>query len=305
MKRLLVLALCVSAVLLPAATSAPARPLVTRVLFLYGSVPPGTGAEEMIRLDNTGRNGYSQLADLLLDRPGYSLFERVDTDPAVSPLLDGTLNRYEMLVLGSNNRRFSVEEAAVVDRFVSRGGALLALSDSRFGLSPDRSTNALGAGELSTNDLLAQFGMSIEHDNYQVVVADKSRFALPEHPILSGVTAFKGEGVSLVHRLGPPAQIVVRGDGLLLTDGQTVTGPDYAITAVAEVGRGRVAAVFDRNTFFNVGVGSDGTDLGELDNRRYALNLFRWLAAPHPPTDAALYWAASTTQIDNSGARRR
>jgi hypothetical protein len=89
--------------------------------------------------------------------------------------------------------------------------------------------------------------------------------------------------VSLIHVTGGPAQIVVRGDGLLLTDGHTITGPDYAITAVAQVGRGRVAATFDRNTFFNAGVGSDGTDLSELDNTAYALNLFDWLARPRLP----------------------
>ena len=84
---------------------------------------------------------------------------------------------------------------------------------------------------------------------------------------------------------GGPATILVRGDGLLLTDGITVTGPDYAITAVAQVGQGRVAATFDRNTFFNAGVGSDGTDLSELDNRAYAYNLFNWLARPRAPSN--------------------
>jgi hypothetical protein len=44
------------------------------------------------------------------------------------------------------------------------------------------------------------------------------------------------------------------------------------------VGRGRVVATFDRNTWFNAGVGSDGTDISELDNRRYAYTVFDWLA---------------------------
>jgi hypothetical protein len=74
----------------------------------------------------------------------------------------------------------------------------------------------------------------------------------------------------------------VRGNGLLLTDGHTITGNNYAITAIANVGRGKVAATFDRNTFFNAGVGSDGTDLSEHDNRAYAYNLFNWLARLKP-----------------------
>jgi len=267
-------------------TAPPERPTLTRVLFLYGSVPPGTDEADMIRIGNTGRNGYSQLASLLQDAQGHNLYELADTDPAVNPITQATLSWYDLVVFGSNNRRYSSGEAAALAAYVSGGGAVLALSDSRFGLSPDRSTNAPGAGELSDNDLMQQFGMQIEHDNYQFVTAGAKRFVQPSHPIVSGLVSFKGEGVSLIRTLGPPAQIVVRGDGLILTDGHTVTGPEYAITAVATVGLGRVAATFDRNTFFNAGVGSDGTDLSELDNRRYALNLFNWLARPQAPPGA-------------------
>lgn len=119
--------------------------------------------------------------------------------------------------------------------------------------------------------------MQIQHDNYVVVTAGASRFITPTHPMLSGVGSFRGEGVSLIKRLGPPAQILVRGDGLPLTNGQ-ITDNTYAIAMFAQVGRGRVAAVFDRNTWFNAGVGSDGTDISELDNRRYAYAVFDWLA---------------------------
>jgi len=276
MKRVLSLLLAL-AVLTTPLYAAPARPTLTRVLFLYGSVPPGTDPSEMIHIDNAGHNGYAQLAEALEWEQGHNLTELADTDPAVNPLTAASLHGYDLLVLGSNNRRFSQAEASAVGDFVRRGAAVLALSDSRFGLSPDREHNVLGAGELSDNDILAQFGMYIEHDNYQVVVADSSRFLDPSHPILAGINSFKGEGVSLIRIDGPPATILVRGDGLLLTDGHTITGKNYAITAAAQVGAGRVAVTFDRNTFFNAGVGSDGTDLRELDNRAYALNLFDWL----------------------------
>jgi hypothetical protein len=265
----------------------PARPTLTRVLFLYGSVPPGTDPNDMVRLGNEGRNGYAQLADMLLSEQGHNLTELADTDPAMNPLTQAALATYDLLVLGSNNRRFSAKEAAAVASYVRGGGALLAFSDSRFGLSPDRGSNALGAGELSDNDLLGQFGVSIQHDNYQVVVADSSRFANPGHPVLAGLRSFKGEGVSLIRVTGPPAQVLVRGDGLPLTDGHTITGRDYAITAIAQVGAGRIAVTFDRNTFFNAAVGSDGTDLDELDNRAYARNLFNWLARPRAPGPAS------------------
>lgn len=49
-----------------------------------------------------------------------------------------------------------------------------------------------------------------------------------------------------------------------------------ASLAVVEVGHGRVACRFDRNTFFNVNGG--GSSLPPADNQRYARNLFAYLA---------------------------
>lgn len=278
---LLVFALVALLQAAPAPTQA--RPTLTRVLFIYGSVPPGTDLGDMIRLNNTGRNGYSQLADYLHTSQGHNLEEVSDLDPSVNPLRETHLKLYDLVVLGSNNRQYAAREAGEVLNYVRGGGALLALSDSRFGLSPDRANDVPGAGERSDNDIIAQFGMEIHHDNYTVVVAGGKRFANPNHPILAGVGSFKGEGVSLIRVTNKTAQILVRGNGLPLTNGQ-ITGSDYAITAIAQEGRGRVAATFDRNTFFNAGVGSDGTDLSEHDNRLYAHNLFNWLARPNAPT---------------------
>lgn len=278
-KRLQVF-LAIAMLFLLTAPAAPARPTITRILFLYGSVPPGTDPNDMIRIGNAGRNGYAQLVEMLASEQGHNITEAQDTDPFVNPLTLVGLKPYDLIVLGSNNRRFSAGEAGVIASYVSGGGSVLALSDSRFGLSPNRSANELGAGELSDNDLVGQFGMSIQHDNYNVVIAGQDRFVNSAHPILSGLGSFKGEGVSLIRIDGPPAQILVRGDGLLLTDGHTITGKNYAIAAIAQVGQGKVAVTFDRNTFFNAGVGSDGTDIGEHDNRAYARNLFNWLTRP-------------------------
>src|SRR5690242_7927358 len=87
-----------------------ARPTLTRVLFLYGSVPPGTDPGEMIRLGNAGHNGYAPLAALLYTEQGANLTELADTDPAVDPLTAQVLAPYNLIVLGSNNRRFSAKE---------------------------------------------------------------------------------------------------------------------------------------------------------------------------------------------------
>jgi hypothetical protein len=246
-----------------------------RVLFLYGSVPPGTDSIEMVRLDNTEANGYSQLADLL-KKYGFAPEERQDTSPTVNPLTEELLSQFTVVVFGSNNRRFRAEEQAAVVRYVAQGGAIFLFSDSQFGPSPDPDRRALGAGELSDNDILQHFAMALEHDNFVVVDAESERFVDPKHPILDGVQSFRGEGVSLIRVDSEPGQILVRGDGLRLVDG-SITDDRYAITAIAESGDGRVAVTFDRNTFFNADVDSDGTDLSELDNMQYAINLFNWL----------------------------
>jgi hypothetical protein len=256
---------------------ATARPTITRVLFISGNVPPGTHESEMISIFNTGRNGYSQLAEYLNMEQGHIFEQLHDLAPPVNPLRVDHLKLYDLVVFGSNNRQFAAQEAGHLNAYVEWGGTVLAFSDSRFGLSPNREQNLPGAGDHSDNTILEQYGMQIQHDNYVVVTADATRFVTPTHPLLSHITSFKGEGVSLIKRLGPPAQILVRGDGLPLTNGQ-ITDNTYAITMVAQVGRGRVIATFDRNTWFNAGVGSDGTDISELDNRRYAYNVFDWLA---------------------------
>lgn len=260
-----------------ATQEATARPTITRVLFITGNVPPATHESELVSIYNTGRNGYSQLAEYLGFEQGHIVEQLNDLDPPVNPLRVDHLKQYDLVVFGSNNREFAAQEAGHLNAYVQWGGTVLAFSDSRFGLSPNRQNNEPGAGDRSDNSILAQYGMRIEHDNYAVVTADATRFVTPTHPLLSGVTSFKGEGVSLIKRLGPPAQILVRGDGLPLTNGQ-LTDNTYAITMFAQVGRGRVVATFDRNTWFNAGVGSDGTDISELDNRHYAYTVFDWLA---------------------------
>jgi hypothetical protein len=66
-----------------------------------------------------------------------------------------------------------------------------------------------------------------------------------------------------------------------------------AALALVNVGRGRLGAFFDRNTFFNAnGV---GTDITEADNRRFARNLFTWLTDATPPAVTSARFVESAT----------
>jgi hypothetical protein len=59
-----------------------------------------------------------------------------------------------------------------------------------------------------------------------------------------------------------------------------VTASDASLVTI-NVGRGRVAGFFDRNTFFNDG--GVGSQLSKNDNRQFALNLFDWASDATPP----------------------
>lgn len=237
------------------------------ILYLYGSVPPANAGHQLL-LSDTGGLGFSQFRDAILDL-GYSPVEVLDDNIT----LDGAvLDDYRVLVLSSNNRGFGpAEQQAVVD-FVTAGGGLFVYSDSQFGFDEGRD---------SDNDILQHFNMMVMHDNFAGVFTI-SQYT-QAHELTDGIT-FKGEGVSLVRVLGPPAVILAdcQGGNCVLhpTDGP-IQANDAAL-AVAEVGQGRVVVTFDRNTFFNPP--GAGTNIAEVDNRAFAQRVITWLAGPpiHP-----------------------
>jgi hypothetical protein len=64
-------------------------------------------------------------------------------------------------------------------------------------------------------------------------------------------------------------------DGVPAGKVRNVGDRDMALLVI-EHGQGRVACHFDRNTFFNRN--GAGTNIHRFDNKRYAINLFNWLA---------------------------
>jgi hypothetical protein len=127
---------------------------------------------------------------------------------------------------------------------------------------------------------------------------DGGEFTAPDHPVLARVGAFDGEGVSpitlpLARPAGVQIGLVVRArSNVRLNNGDANTANRFqgtlrpairrdAALVLAHAGRGRVAAYFDRNTFFNTN--GNGTDITKLDNRQLARNLFGWVADRRPP----------------------
>jgi hypothetical protein len=283
-----------------------------RVLFLRGADRSGGFVEA---IDDAGRT--AQLADIddfsnatpnrgwgelraTLESEGFvveQIKEVAETASGPSqgqpaPLAALPLGDYAAIVFGSNNARYPAVAVEAIERFVNSGGGALFISDANFGSdwadAPD-----------SDQDFLASFGLRMNQDfgTYSRTRAG-GHYPLPAHPILAGVDAFDGEGVSPISRLGfgigPPPQILATAQGQTRDNlppfGAANLGPLRDVNAldaalvVYSVGLGRVAGHFDRNTFFNAG--GAGTDITRLDNRRYAINLFNWVA--QRPADPAL-----------------
>ena len=257
-----------------------------RILYLYGdvaadgTVPSGDQAPfHQMRLNDTGNRGMSQFKESITQL-GFEITESYDAE---TPLTDEALAPLRVLILGSNQRRFSEEEAEAVRRFVENGGGLVAWSDSAFGGHWRQVGVDNEAGRLSNNDLTVGLGMYFMTDNgagnYLIKRQEFDHFLNAYNR--NGGVEFRGEGVSPV-RVRPPARLLAKlQDGglggrlrLNAVDGELDLERDAAL-AIAEVRKGRVIGIFDRNLFWNAG---EGTRLSHADNREFTQRVMIWAA---------------------------
>jgi hypothetical protein len=228
-----------------------------------------------------GNRGYGQLA-ALLRADGFVVDQAIE-GPAAAPgpvdLEAVGLARYAVVFFASNNAPYDASAAALVTGFVDAGGGVLFVSDANWGAFWDRAPS-------SDQTLLAPFGLVMNQDGGGTTTLSGPDFVDATHPILRGVDAIQGEGVSpcsLSHdpaALATPVRLVIARE--LVRRNTAPMGPvteptaDDASLAVAEYGGGRVACHFDRNTFFNDH--GEGSSLASASNATYAHQLFAWLA---------------------------
>ena len=263
-----------------------------RILFVRGG--PGTGGfleggddDQLADITDYstrgGNHGWGELADWLRDND-FEL-EQTAEGPANdnTPVLfaDMDLTATDVIVLGSNNADYESKHVDAIEAWVKAGGGLLVISDANFGRD-------WGDAPDSDQQFLDRFGWVMNQDQGTYALQRSANdFLEPRHPILDSVESFDGEGVSPIMVTSDPVPgvlttIVSRAKGNTRINNRYSQGSSRAVNAsegalvVAEVGEGRVVGHFDRNTFFNRN--GAGTDLHRLDNRTYALNLFRWLA---------------------------
>ena len=258
-----------------------------RILFIRGGSGTGGfvegGADEHLSdihdLSTAEYNhGYGQLAALLTDE-GFRV-EQVEEGPASdnTPVDLRELSRYAVVVFGSNNATYTSDDAARFAAYIAGGGGAMFSSDGNWGSFWDKAPS-------SDQTFLTQFGLLMNQDGGGRITLAGEDFVEPMHPILDGVDAFDGEGVSPCTLSHDPAAFTTP---VRLVAAKTVVhrntapnGPvdaataDDASLAIAEYGRGRIACHYDRNTFFNEN--GAATSLHQVSNRTYARNLFAWL----------------------------
>jgi hypothetical protein len=260
----------------------------TRMLYIRGGSRTGGFVEDYNddQLADIGdesqrvyNHGYGELAQLLYD-DGFSIEGRDEGPADHNTKVDlSDLGDFDVVFFASNNATYSAEDAERLRRFVRGGGGALFASDANWGLYWDKAPS-------SDQTFLTQFGLIINQDGGGLTVLSGADFVEPAHPILNGVTAFDGEGVSpctLTHdptALGKATRLVaatavVRRPTAPMGPVDQPTDDDGSLVVV-EYGAGRVACHFDRNTFFNVN--GAGTSLASQSNTVYAHRLFAWLA---------------------------
>lgn len=249
--------------------------------------------EQLADIFNTstagGNHGWAELRTAL-EAAGFvveQITEVAENDSGPSdgiaiPFDQLSLDAYDVIVMGSNNAIYTAPQIDALEAWIRAGGGALFISDANFGSdwadAPD-----------SDQQFLDRFGLVMNQDNGTYVVRRSSDdFTWPDHPILAGVDAFDGEGVSPIVAENT-GDVVARAKNSTRVNtppfgnqdqGQTrpVTALDGALV-VLEPDLGRIAGHFDRNTFFNLN--GAGTDINRFDNLVYALNLFTWLAGTH------------------------
>ena len=312
-QRLVPVAACLLATAAPAASA-------QSVLFVRGADRSGGFLEENTDSGRTeqladianrstagGNHGWFELAETLrADGFEVTQIEEGVEPGSTSGPTDGvavdfggavTLDAFDVVVMGSNNARYSNAQVDAFESYVRAGGGAVFISDANFG------SDWADASD-SDQPFLDRFGLVANQDRGTYALErDSGDFDAPDHPLLAGVNAFDGEGVTPItvsaaaaEAASVEATVIASAEGQVRRNtppfGNDSQGPSTAATdadavlLAVEAGAGRVVGLFDRNTFFNNN--GAGTDITRFDNRRLALNVFRYAAVPEPATAGLL-----------------
>ncbi len=263
-----------------------------------------------------GNHGWNTLANTLTGN-GFNVTQVIEPllsgDPATGQTSGGplnftdstganyvNLNAYQVIVFGSNNAVYGSPAVDAFESYIRGGGGAIFISDANFGSNWADASN-------SDQPFLSRFGMTMNQDQGTYSLTRRNgEFLVPNHPILAGVNAFDGEGVtpitvSNVLPAGVSVEILAQAEGNVRrnqapfdSNSQGPTTPSTvqdAVLLAAIIDNGRLVGHFDRNTFFNLN--GAGTNITRFDNQQLAINMFSWAAAVPEPGSMSLMGAAA------------
>lgn len=269
------------ALVLMACAPAPVTPVTPtptakNVLFIQGDHLPDNGyPHSRVRDAGTVPESFTRLRTEVLERDLNLLVDEFVLTTQNSITIE-QLKRYTVVVLGANGRLFSPAELAALNQYYEQGGSMLVYADFQYGPN----------NWASDNGFLNPFGIEVFPDNFQptTLISD----VLTTHPVMNGVKAIQGEGISQFRiSQAALAQVQVFATCSPLTRSGCIVKPEeHAKIQTGDVvacvwvrvnaSAGRMAGLCDRNPLHN-GPGP-GSDIDQVDNRTFARNLFAWLA---------------------------
>ncbi len=278
-----------------------------------GRVPSGSQpAYDQMLITDGGRTGLSQFRTLV-ESQGHTISQHYDANTSLNA---NFLNKFDVVIFGLHQKRWSNAEKSALDSWLSAGGGMMIYSDSASGgrFNIVGSQNPVGQGV--TNNLIARYGMQVTVDQAHGVKAVRPG---PDsnHPIVAGRKIIEGEGVSPIavdRNAGVQVLIPYENNptyrvsgGLTLPHKQNITirNPRYASLALKPVGEGNIIVMFDRQPMWNAGPGSS---INKRDNKEILRRTVNFLAngssatpQPEPETPALKVRARAETLITASG----
>lgn len=182
-----------------------------------------------------------------------------------SPIKDQSLRGADIVLLWDPNNPFEDSEIDALSKFVRSGGSvLLIVSNENRMIDPTRE---------SVNKFLAPFGMRVMKnsvDDPRGCCGTPLISVFSDHPTtkdVSGIIMYRPASIEL----GDGAFALAMGSELTYALGtEPLEGMDIVVAAASEEKGGKVAVIGSSFIF-------DNGKIGDIDNRKFAKNLFLWL----------------------------
>ncbi len=265
-----------------------------------GTIPSGSApAYDQMLLDDSGRTGLTLFAELIRGE-GYTISQFYDQETTLNAAF---LNQFDAIIFGLHQVIWDSDAKEALDLWLRAGGGMLIYSDSASGGRFSEVGIDNDVGQRVTNNLISRYGMEVTVDQ-----GGGTRSYIPENgnqnPIIWDQPDFEGEGVSpvAVDRAGE-AEILIPllpanrtgGRNLNINSmGISFSNFDYAAMALAQVGKGNVISIFDRQPMWNDGPGSD---ILKRDNREILRRTIRFLARDYGNSPEWLNFRLSSDEL--------